>query len=120
MSEDRGREILLITFMFAIGMVTWTEIHVNKTAPRPSRFVGAGMVWGILGLIAPLISYQVVAMFGIGMDLALLYNYYQGVNSTPSPEGVAPEQGAEPATTPQPEQNLPAWAQQILKGLGPL
>lgn len=76
MNERVGRQILLATFIGAVFTLTWSEVGKNKVVPRPARYVGAGMTWGILGLISPIISYRLAAMFGVGLYLALLYQYF--------------------------------------------
>lgn len=78
MSPDRGRQILVTTFVLAVCIITYSEIHDQKRMPLPSRYVSAGMVWGILGLLAAFFSPQIAAMFGVGMDLALIYQHYAG------------------------------------------
>jgi hypothetical protein len=76
MDEGRAKSILLTTFVLALAILAWTEIYRLHTVPRPVRFVGAGLVWGILGLSAPLISYRVASTMSVAMVIALLYSYY--------------------------------------------
>lgn len=76
MSESTGRSILLATFLAALATLTWSEAHKYQVVPRPSRYVGAAVAWGILGFLAPAVSYRLAAMFGIGLYLALLYQYF--------------------------------------------
>jgi hypothetical protein len=73
MSEDQGKMLLLSTFILVVAIVTWSEIKDNKTFPRPQRYVGAGVVWGVLGLSAPILTYPLAGMIGAATMLALLY-----------------------------------------------
>ncbi len=79
MSDDTDRRILITTFIIAVAFLTWQEIK-NKTVPRPARYVGAGVIWGLLGLLGPVLTYPVASMFSIAMLLVLLY---QTLNTTP-------------------------------------
>jgi hypothetical protein len=73
MSEDQGKMLLLSTFILVVAIVTWSEIKDNKTFPRPQRYVGAGVVWGVLGLSAPILTYPLAGMIGAATMLGLLY-----------------------------------------------
>lgn len=76
MSEDAGRKILLATFFAAVATLTWSEMRNYQRWPMPSRYVGAGLTWGILGLLAPVVSYRLASVFGVGLYLTLLYQYF--------------------------------------------
>lgn len=73
MSEQNGRQLLLGMFFLSLAVVAWDEIKHGGVMPRPRRFIGAGVVFGILGLAAPFISYKLAGIFGAGMLLALMY-----------------------------------------------
>lgn len=73
MSEQGAKSLLLTCFLLAIAIVSWDEIKHGGMFPRPRRFIGAGLVFGILGFAAPVISVQVASVLGAGMVLALLY-----------------------------------------------
>lgn len=90
MSDETGRRLLTVTFIAAVAMITYLEIHDKQEMPKPARYVGAGVVYGILGIVAPFITYPLAGMFGVGVFLALLYQHYK------------PNAGAEKPATPQP------------------
>lgn len=82
MTPETGRRMLLITFILALAIVTYQEVHDAKLIPRPRRYIGAGVVYGILGVLAPFISYPLAGWFGAGMVLTLVYQHYQSVKPT--------------------------------------
>jgi hypothetical protein len=75
MNEDTGRKLLVTSFVFAIIIAAWSEIKEFKRPPQPKRFVGAGVAYGLLGLIAPIISIELAGLFGVGLLLTLLYQH---------------------------------------------
>lgn len=81
MSPEAGRSTLLVSFFLALAIVSYQEIHDAKVMPRPRRYISAGMVYGILGVLAPFISYQLAGLFGVGMILALVYQHYQSTRT---------------------------------------
>lgn len=89
MTDQQGRSLLIGAFIIAIIMVCWDEITVKKVPPRPARFVGAGVAFGLLGLAAPVISYRLAGLFAVGFALTLMYKHY-----ATGPESTAPGQGA--------------------------
>jgi hypothetical protein len=98
MNPNTGRRLLVTSFLLAVIMATWSEVHDYKRAPVPSRYVGAGVAYGLLGVLAPFISFELAGLFGVGLLLALVYQHYQ----TPpgAAEGNAPTPGGE--GTPKP------------------
>lgn len=104
MTESQGRQVLLATFLAAIATLTWTEMHLYQTMPRPARYVGAGLTWGILGLLAPVITYRLAALFGAGLYLTLLYQYFNAGGNQVLVQGLRPiSPGAGPPVS-QPQQ----------------
>lgn len=81
MTPEAGRRTLLISFFVALVIVSYQEIHDARVMPRPRRYISAGLVYGILGVLAPFISYQLAGLFGVGMILALMYQHYQSTNT---------------------------------------
>jgi hypothetical protein len=77
MSDETGKSLLLTTFVLAIAMLTWSEIAKNHTVPRPQRYVSAGILWSILGLLSPVLTYSLTGLFGMGLFLTLLYSYFK-------------------------------------------
>jgi len=82
MSEQTGKAMLLTMFFLAIAIVAWDDIKHGGVWPRPRRFMGAGAVFGILGLVTPFVGAQVTGIFGAGMVLALFYKGVVGIGGT--------------------------------------
>ena len=73
---------LLITFIIAIGILTWDEIKNQQRVPVPTKYVHAAVVWGILGIIADFGAPEVASVFGLGLVLAMAYGYYNSQHTT--------------------------------------
>lgn len=76
MTPQSGRAILLTSFFVALAIVTYQEIHDGGQMPRPKRYFSAGLVYGLLGVAAPFISYPIAGALGVGMVLALVWQHY--------------------------------------------
>lgn len=77
MSENTAKQVLFYTFIFAIGIITWTEMKKYHQVPRPSRYVGASLTWGLLALGAPILTYPFVSVFSLGLLLMLITSYFE-------------------------------------------
>lgn len=75
MSPDTAKKILTASFIAAIATMTWDELKRQGRTPKPARYVGAGVIWGILGALYPL-APPFFAVFGIGMYLTLLWQWF--------------------------------------------
>lgn len=69
-----ANRVLVAEYLIAVSVAVVQEIRDGRMWPRPSRFVGAGIAFGVLGLAAPFISDKLAAAFGAGLVLALAYN----------------------------------------------
>lgn len=65
--------LIVAEFGVTVAIVTYVEIVKNGRVPLPSRYIGAGVAFGILGLLSPLISDRLAATLGLGIVLAVLY-----------------------------------------------
>jgi hypothetical protein len=99
-----GRPALLVTFLVAVAMVTWSELKVNHRIPQPQRFVFAGVVWGVLGVVSELGGPELAAVFGLGMVLVLTYQLYNGGGLAATRPATAQEKTVNPATQAAPAQ----------------
>lgn len=81
MNDAKGRQLLVMSFFVAIAMVTWQEVRDAKIVPRPRRYVSAAMVYGILGVAAPVLSYSFAGILGVGMVLALFWQHYNNTST---------------------------------------
>lgn len=90
MNDNTGRQILVASFFGTIAVVVWQEIHFGH-APRPQRFVSAGLLYGILGVAAPILSYPLASLFGVGIFLTMLYAYYDQSSVVASALGQNPD-----------------------------
>jgi len=68
-----GRRILVGTFLLTIIVLTWDEIREQKRVPVPRRYVSAGAVYGVLGIVSTLGAPEVAAVFAVGVLLAQIY-----------------------------------------------
>lgn len=91
--------LILAEFITATAIVTWDEVVTNGRVPLPSRYLGAGLAFGILGLVAPVISDKLAATLGAGIILALLFQVVPGANADTT-AGSTPEHNT-PTTTRQ-------------------
>lgn len=83
MSDQQGRALLLGAFIVGLTLIVWDEITVKKVPPRPARFVGVGIAFGLLGLATPVITYKLAGLFGAGFALTLLYQHYAKAGEIP-------------------------------------
>jgi hypothetical protein len=82
------RQGLLVSFIAAIGLITWDELKNRQRVPHPERYVSAVIVWFILGLVAELGAPELAGLFGIGLVLTLYYSYYNNGNIYLGGEGL--------------------------------
>jgi hypothetical protein len=77
-----GRPILLLTFLTAVAIIAWQQIHKAGQIPHPSKFVYAGAVWAVLGVASELGAPELSAAFGVAFVIALAYRYFAASNDT--------------------------------------
>lgn len=82
MSDETGRKLLLSTFAIVVCVLTWSELKTYKRVPQPSRYVGAGLGWGILGFVTPVMGATFTGVFSCGLLLMLLYQTMKAPSST--------------------------------------
>lgn len=70
-----------MSFLAAVGIITWQELRQFHRAPRPERFLYVAVVWGLLGVVSEVGGDDIAAVFSVGLVLTLLYSYY---NNTPA------------------------------------
>jgi hypothetical protein len=68
--------LMVMSFVGTITVLVVDEIVNYHVVPRPSRMIGASLVYLMLGLASPIISAPVAAMISFGMFLTLLYQYF--------------------------------------------
>ena len=88
----RVQQLMLAEFGVAVAVVTWDEIVTNGRVPLPSRYLGAGIAFGLLGVLAPVISDKLAATLGAGIILALLFQVLPGSDKA----GTTPEHNTPP------------------------
>ena len=76
---------LLATWLLALSIIGWDEIKRNNRVPQPQRFIAAGVVWAILGVVADFGAPEIATILGIGFILSMLYTYYN--SQQPGAEG---------------------------------
>lgn len=81
MNDDRGKHILGATFFIAINLITFSELKKYHEVPRPARYVGSSLTWGILALISPVTGYGFTSVFSLGLLLMLITSYFEPGNA---------------------------------------
>lgn len=72
MSRETGRGILAASFVACVLIIGWKQVKANPgKLPTPQSFVFAGLVYGLLGLLEPVLSPQLTSTFGAGVAIAL-------------------------------------------------
>lgn len=71
-------KIMFSSFFAALALITWRGFTHKESdwplaSPPPYQYVGAGMTFGILYLVSPLISEKLAATLAVGLLLALAY-----------------------------------------------
>lgn len=85
MNSSKGLRILTSLFFLNLVMISWFDLKANKTNslspigwPRPSRFLGLGISFSLLAILAETFSAELAAVIGAGLSIGLIM---QGVNS---------------------------------------
>lgn len=76
-----GRPVLFMTFLAAVGLITWQELRLYARAPRPERYVYAALVWALLGIVSEMGGDDIAAAFSVGLVLTLVYQFYRDKGS---------------------------------------
>lgn len=113
-ANNRARGALLGLYVVAMCIITWLEVKKEKRVPAPRRYVGSSIAFGTLGLIGPLVSYPLAAVFGAGLVIVLLYNLF---GSSDGVAGIILNTPARPPSEASPVQNanIPAGAQRFVQ-----
>lgn len=90
---------MLATFLGAVAILTWDEIHTKQRVPHPEVYVHAAVVWAILGVAADLGIPELAGIFSIGLLLAMLYVYFQATKENASSVGAGSSGSAEGGST---------------------
>lgn len=72
-SETTGKRLYLAAFFGACAIISWQEIRTFQRLPLPSRFVGAGMAFGLLALAEPIITPPLAGTLAWGLLFGLAY-----------------------------------------------
>lgn len=96
-----GQRALVATFVICVLLIVWDEVQEVKVFPRPSRFVSAGLVFIVLGIISIVGAPQLAAAFGAAVDISLLYRFKwakgnAGASKQPPPPVTGGEQKQRP------------------------
>lgn len=101
MNERSGRQLLVMSYVVSIAILTWSEIRQYQRWPIPSRYTGANLVYVLLGLATPLIGWELAGVMGSGMLLALMYKVVLSKTSGEAP--ASPQAAVDGAGTPRGE-----------------
>lgn len=89
MSDETGKNLLIVTWLIVLGVITWDELSKKKEVPLPQRYIHASLGFGLLAVAGYLITFQLAGIFGVGLLLALLYQTLKPaeINVNQSQEG---------------------------------
>lgn len=87
MNDGNASRVLVGIWALACVTIIVTEIKKHKRIPHPTRFISAGMTYGILGFAAPMIGPSLAMMVGAGFYLVLVYRYYNAADPTADSKG---------------------------------
>lgn len=87
---NAGGKTFMVAFIGSVAVISWQEIKDFHRVPIPSRFVGAGVAFGILAMSEPVIG-KLSSTLAWGLLLGLLYeqNQHKTIKAVPPP-GVQP------------------------------
>jgi len=91
MNQQRGLRILATLFFLNLAIISWQEIKSPQSPigwPRPSRFVGLGLVFSLLAVLAETVSAELAAAVAGGLTLGLIIHTVQN-GTTSSGQGTA-------------------------------
>lgn len=74
----------VIAFALAVGIITFDEIFKCHEMPWPPRYVGAGLVYGLLD-IGSAVNEQLAGWLAIGFTMALLIGALSPVKAGSQP-----------------------------------
>lgn len=90
MNPRQGTRIVLLGFVAALAIIAWGDLTRLHVAPPPSSFVGAGMVYGGLGVMSEF-APELAGVFAVGWTLGLLYVTVTGSSASTSKKTAAPK-----------------------------
>ena len=85
MISNPDRKILVL-WVIAIALITRDEIKSGNTLPRPSRYVGSAMVYGIAAVLSE-VAGDLAVWLAVGWTLSIAYRALAGggLGGTPAP-----------------------------------
>lgn len=93
MGKGKGLRILSTLFLVNLAIITWSELKSSNPSPigwpRPSRYLGLGVAFSLLGIFSEIASSELAAVIGAGLTVGLII---QNVNSSASSNNAAAPQ----------------------------
>jgi hypothetical protein len=83
---------ILVLWVIAIALITRDELRGGQRLPRPSRYVGSAMVYGIAAVLSE-VAGDLAVWLAVGWTLAIAYRVIGSPTGAPVPTG-APRRGA--------------------------
>lgn len=75
MTPINGQRLIVGTFFLACAIIAWNNMKNHGVAPAPYRFIGAGVVYGVLATISPFVG-PAAAVAGVGYVIVLMYQFF--------------------------------------------
>lgn len=87
---------LISAFLAEVALISWRNLHNQKSLPPPSQFTAAAIIFGLLGLLPEGAASQGGGVFGwalVGATALNLWNPQTPLNLTTPAAGAAKVQG---------------------------
>lgn len=90
-NELSGKRMFIAAFIGSVAIITWQEISRFNRLPLPSRFIDAGLAFGLLAIAEPIISPELAGVLAWGLLMGLAYQQTSKADiiATP-PNGIVP------------------------------
>lgn len=69
----RGRRLFWVAFILACAMLAWRDIHDCHALPWPPRFIGAGIAFGMLDILAAF-QEELAGVIAVGFVIGIAMN----------------------------------------------
>ena len=78
-----SKAVILGSFVGSVAIITWRDFTNPDPSwpfpvPPPYRYIGAGVAFGLLGLVADTLNDRIAAVIAFGLLIGLAFRYYNG------------------------------------------
>lgn len=77
-----GKAVILGSFVGSIAIISWREFKNPDSSwpipiPPPYRYIGAGVAYGLLALVADTLNDQIAGIIAVGLFIGLAFQTAQ-------------------------------------------